>query len=100
MQATRLRHPQIGHGVTIGSCASVLGDISIGEGATVGAQAVVTKAVAPRCTVIGLNQVLTAKQEKAAVRDGANSGTWWAELGCPSNDPNPRWENDPRPKWS
>jgi hypothetical protein len=80
----------------------VLGDISVGDGATIGAQAVVTKPVAPGCTVIGLNQVLTAKQEKAAVRrDGANSGTWWAELGAaPEQDPNPRWENDPRPRWS
>ncbi len=48
------RHPTIGNGVVIGSGAQVLGPITIGEGARVGANAVVTRDVAAGATVIGI----------------------------------------------
>lgn len=48
------RHPTIGNNVVIGSGAQVLGPITIGEGARIGANAVVTKDVAPGATVIGI----------------------------------------------
>lgn len=48
------RHPTIRSGVVIGSGAQVLGPIEVGEGARVGANAVVTKDVAPGATVIGI----------------------------------------------
>jgi serine O-acetyltransferase len=48
------RHPTLGDRVVIGSGAQILGPIAIGEGARVGANAVVTKAVAPGATVIGI----------------------------------------------
>ncbi|GAC1582042.1 MAG: hypothetical protein NVS3B5_16340 [Sphingomicrobium sp.] len=48
------RHPTLCDNVVIGSGAQVLGPIEIGEGARVGANAVVTKAVAPQTTVVGI----------------------------------------------
>ena len=48
------RHPTLRDRVVIGSGAQVLGPIEIGEGAKVGANAVVTKDVAPGATVVGI----------------------------------------------
>jgi serine O-acetyltransferase len=48
------RHPTIRDGVVIGSGAQVLGPIEVGEGAKVGANAVVTKDVAAGATVVGI----------------------------------------------
>jgi serine O-acetyltransferase len=48
------RHPTLCNGVVVGSGAQVLGPIVVGEGARVGANAVVTKDVAPSSTVVGI----------------------------------------------
>jgi len=48
------RHPTLKSGVVIGSGAQVLGPIEVGEGAKIGANAVVTKDVAPESTVVGI----------------------------------------------
>lgn len=48
------RHPTVRSGAVIGSGAQVLGPIEIGEGARVGANAVVTRDVAARATVVGI----------------------------------------------
>ena len=48
------RHPTIGSGVAIGAGAQVLGPILVGDGARIGANAVVTKDVPARCTVVGI----------------------------------------------
>ena len=48
------RHPTLCSGVVVGSGAQVLGPIIVGEGARVGANAVVTKDVAPSSTVVGI----------------------------------------------
>lgn len=48
------RHPTLGDRVVIGSGAQILGPIFVGEGARVGANAVVTKTVAAGATVIGI----------------------------------------------
>jgi serine O-acetyltransferase len=48
------RHPTLCDGVVIGSGAQVLGPIEVGEGARVGANAVVTKDVLPNTTVVGI----------------------------------------------
>lgn len=47
------RHPTLEDGVLVGSGAKVLGDIVIGAGARIGANAVVTKSVLPGVTVVG-----------------------------------------------
>ena len=48
------RHPTLRDRVVIGSGAQVLGPIEVGEGARVGANAVVTRDVAPGSTVVGI----------------------------------------------
>jgi serine O-acetyltransferase len=47
------RHPTVGDNVTIGSGAKLLGPISIGHGAKVGANTVVVEDVPARATVVG-----------------------------------------------
>jgi serine O-acetyltransferase len=48
------RHPTIRKGAVVGSGAQVLGPVIIGEGARIGANAVVTRDVAPGSTVVGI----------------------------------------------
>ena len=48
------RHPTIGNQVVIGTGATVLGDISVGDGARVGSGSVVIKSVPPGVTVVGI----------------------------------------------
>lgn len=45
------RHPTVGHKVLIGTGAKILGPVKIGDGARIGANAVVTKDVEPNTTV-------------------------------------------------
>lgn len=48
------RHPKIGDGVLISAGAKILGNITIGTGAVIGAGSVVLEAVAPHTTVAGV----------------------------------------------
>jgi serine O-acetyltransferase len=48
------RHPSIGNGVIIGAGAKVLGPITVGDNARVGANAVVVDTVPPDTTVVGI----------------------------------------------
>lgn len=48
------RHPTIGNGVIIGSGAQILGPITVGDRARIGANAVVTKDVPEGATMIGI----------------------------------------------
>lgn len=48
------RHPTLADGVIVGSGAAILGPITVGAGARVGANAVVTRDVAPGATVVGI----------------------------------------------
>jgi serine O-acetyltransferase len=52
-QAGHKRHPTIGNSVIISSNAQVLGPFKVGDGATIGAAAVVLKEVPPGATMIG-----------------------------------------------
>ena len=51
--ATGKRHPSVQDNVTIGSGAKLLGPITIGHGAKIGANSVVITDVPPNCTVVG-----------------------------------------------
>ena len=51
--ATGKRHPTVQDNVTIGSGAKLLGPITIGHGAKIGANSVVITDVPPNCTVVG-----------------------------------------------
>ncbi|MBA2467312.1 MAG: serine acetyltransferase [Sphingomonas sp.] len=48
------RHPTLGDRVVIGSGAQILGPVVVGEGAKVGANAVVTRDVVPGATMVGI----------------------------------------------
>jgi serine O-acetyltransferase len=48
------RHPTLGNGVIVGAGAQVLGAISVGDGARIGANAVVVQDVAAGSTVVGI----------------------------------------------
>jgi len=47
------RHPTVGDNVTVGSGAKLLGPISVGDGAKIGANTVVVEDVPPSSTVVG-----------------------------------------------
>jgi serine O-acetyltransferase len=62
------RHPTLKNGVVIGAGAKVLGPIEIGEGARVGSNSVVVKAVPDGVTVVGIPAHIIdpkVKQDKA-----------------------------------
>lgn len=48
------RHPTIGHNVTVGSGAKILGPITIGHNAKIGAGAVVVRCIPPNSTAVGV----------------------------------------------
>jgi serine O-acetyltransferase len=50
---TGKRHPTLGNNVVIGAQATVLGNITIGDGASIGAASVVTRDVSTGTTVVG-----------------------------------------------
>jgi serine O-acetyltransferase len=53
-QREQKRHPTLERGVIVGSGAQVLGPVTVGESARIGANAVVAKDVAPRQTMVGI----------------------------------------------
>jgi serine O-acetyltransferase len=59
------RAPRIGRGVLLSSGSSVIGDISVGDFAKIGAGAVVTRDVPPGCTAVGVPARLTNCPESA-----------------------------------
>jgi serine O-acetyltransferase len=52
--AERRKTPLLGNDVFIGAGAKIIGAVSIGDGAKVGANAVVVEDVPPYCTVVGI----------------------------------------------
>ena len=50
--------PDIQDGVYLGAGCKVLGQVVVGRGATIGANAVVTKDVPPGAVVVGANRIL------------------------------------------
>ena len=63
-QVNQKRHPTLEDGVIVGSGAQILGPITIGKGARVGANSVVLKDVAPGVTVVGIPAKAIAPKEK------------------------------------
>jgi serine O-acetyltransferase len=53
------RAPRIGRGVTLSTGATILGDISVGDFAKIGAGALVTKDVPAGCTAVDVPARLT-----------------------------------------
>lgn len=57
--------PVIGDDVTIGAGARILGDVRIGNGATIGANAVVTRDIPPGATVVGADRIVATGRHPA-----------------------------------
>lgn len=55
------RHPKIRRGVLIGAGAKIIGNITVGEGAKVGAGSVVLKDVSPHTTVVGVPAIVVGR---------------------------------------
>lgn len=75
------RHPTIMNGAIIGSGAAVLGPITVGEGARVGANSVVTKDVPPSVTAVGIPAQVVMPRDKRKAREFQPYGT--PADGCP-----------------
>ncbi|MDH5189123.1 MAG: serine O-acetyltransferase [Rhodospirillaceae bacterium] len=80
-QVNQKRHPTLEDWVIVGSGAQVLGGITIGEGARVGANAVVTKDVPPGVTAVGIPARIVMPRDKEHAKDFAPYGT--PSDGCP-----------------
>ena len=60
------RHPTLGNNVVVGAGAKVLGPFTVGDGARIGSNAVVTKEVPPGVTMVGvLARPVMPKSERA-----------------------------------
>ncbi len=77
-QVNRKRHPTLANGVIVGSGAQVLGPITVGEGARVGANAVVVKDVPAGATVVGI---------PARVVQPAGASREFVAYGTPPGEP-------------
>lgn len=57
------RHPTLGNHVLIGAGAKILGNVTIGEGARIGSNAVVLRSIPPHSTVVGIpGRVVRSKE--------------------------------------
>jgi serine O-acetyltransferase len=74
-QVDQKRHPTLCDGVIVGSGAQVLGPITVGAGARVGANAVVTRDVAARSTAVGIPARVIMPRDKSAVDQFVAYGT-------------------------
>jgi serine O-acetyltransferase len=79
-QREQKRHPTLEDGVIVGSGAQVLGPITVGRCARVGANAVVTKDVPPCQTVVGI------PARSVERRDPAASDSRFVAYGTPTGD--------------
>jgi serine O-acetyltransferase len=78
------RHPTVGNNVIIGAGATILGPITIGDGARVGANAVVVKAVDAGVTVVGV-PAHPVGQKKDETKSSAQDKEFLA-YGTPCDD--------------
>lgn len=78
-QRNQKRHPTLGEGVIVGSGAQILGPITVGSCARVGANAVVTKDVPEAVTVVGI-------PAQAIERKSAILGEEFCPYGTPLGD--------------
>ena len=77
------RHPTLGKGVVVGAGAKILGPFIVGDGAKVGSNSVVVKAVPAGATVIGIPARVVEDQ---AAKSAAERMTFSAYAVCDSLD--------------
>ena len=78
-QRNQKRHPTLNDGVIVGSGAQILGPITVGKNARVGANAVATKDVPSGVTVVGI-------PARALVRPAQKDADKFAPYGIPLGD--------------
>lgn len=85
------RHPTLGRNVVVGAGAKVLGPIEIGDGARIGSNAVVLKAVPPGTTVVGVpGRLIEASSVATASRRSATAEKMGFDAyGATSDAPDP-----------
>jgi serine O-acetyltransferase len=79
------RHPTLGRNVVIGAGAKVLGGFTVGDGAKVGSNAVVTKPVPAGATAVG-NPARIIQAEQDAKREEVASKMGFSAYGVTQND--------------
>ena len=79
------RHPTLGKDVVVGAGAKVLGGFTVGDGAKVGSNAVVTKPVPAGATAVG-NPARIIQAEADAKREEAASKMGFSAYGVTQND--------------
>lgn len=77
------RHPTLEDGVIIGSGAQVLGPLTVGEGARIGANAVVLKDVSKGATMVGIPAKMVMGRKKNQAREFTAYGTPTEDLPDP-----------------
>lgn len=82
-QVDKKRHPTLEDGVIVGSGAQVLGPITIGQGARVGANAVVTRDIPRGVTAAGIPARVIMPRDKQKAREFVAYGTPVDELFDP-----------------
>jgi len=80
-QIGKKRHPTVLDGAIIGSGAQVLGPITVGQGARIGANSVVTKEVPPGVTAVGIPAQVVMPKNREAAKEFVAYGT--PVDGCP-----------------
>ena len=80
------RHPTLGKGVVVGAGAKILGPFTVGDGAKVGSNSVVVKAVPPGATVVGIPaRVVEMNSKSEAGRMAFDAYAVSADLDDPLN---------------
>lgn len=77
------RHPTLADGVIVGSGAQILGPITVGERARIGANAVVTKDVVPGAVMVGIPARTTLVDARDYAREFVPYGTPCSEMFDP-----------------
>ncbi|MBT3239087.1 MAG: serine O-acetyltransferase [Rhodospirillaceae bacterium] len=80
-QVDQKRHPSLGDGVIIGSGAQVLGPITIGDGARIGANSVVHKDIPAGVTAVGIPARVVMPRDKTKAKEFVAYGE--PVDGCP-----------------
>ena len=85
------RHPTLADGVVVGAGAKVLGPFTVGAGAKVGSNAVVTKEVPPGATVVGIPGRIIVKDdaEQQAKRQAMAEKLGFDAYGVSQDMPDP-----------
>jgi serine O-acetyltransferase len=79
------RHPTLGRDVVVGAGAKVLGGFTVGDGAKIGSNAVVTKPVPAGATAVG-NPARIIEAKTDAVREEVASKMGFSAYGVTQND--------------